>query len=96
MASFFQNNNDEGSKEYRSILSQLLDSKVSIHDDDRGATKRYLEEDEILAHVLAMFGETFETSSNTLLFVLYELALHQDVQDKLYSEIIEIDENKVR
>ena len=92
----FQNNNCEDSKEHSSILSQLLSSKLTMQDDDKGVTKRHLEEDEILAHVLAMFGETFETSSNTLLFVLYELALHPEVQDRLYSEITEMYEYEVR
>lgn len=89
-----KNNNDEETREHSSILSHLLSSKVSINDNDRGVTKRHLEEDEILAHVLAMFGETFETSANALLFVLYELALHPHVQDRIYNEIIEMYEHK--
>ena len=67
-----------------------------MQDTNGGFTRRKLEEDEILAHVLAMFGETFETSSNSLLFVLYELALHPDVQDRLYKKIIELYGNEVR
>ena len=93
---FLQNNNCEDSKEHSSILSQLLSSKLAMQDDDKGVTNRHLEEDEILAHVLAMFGETFETSSNTLLFVLYELALHPEVQDRLYNEMTEMYEYEVR
>ena len=36
-----------------------------------------------------MLNETFETVSSAILFILYELALHTGVQEKLYEEISE-------
>ncbi|KAF2881448.1 hypothetical protein ILUMI_24734 [Ignelater luminosus] len=42
---------------------------------------------EITAQVFIFFAAGFETSSTTLSFCLYELALHEDIQNKLRDEI---------
>ena len=83
----FQNNNTNHGEEC--LLHQLATVQASTKDKDGNTTKRHLEDDEILAHVLAMLNETFETVSSAILFILYELALHSGVQDKLYEEITE-------
>lgn len=43
--------------------------------------------DELAAQCFIFFIAGFETSSTTATFVLYELATHQDIQDKVREEI---------
>lgn len=45
---------------------------------------------EMLAQSFIFFGAGFETSAINLTFCLYELALHQEYQDKLRCEILEV------
>ena len=44
----------------------------------------------MISQALIFFIAGFETSSTTMSNALYELALHQDIQDKLRSEIKEV------
>ena len=41
----------------------------------------------LAAQAFVFFVAGFETSSNTMTFCLYELSLHQDIQDRLREEI---------
>ena len=41
----------------------------------------------LAAQVYVFFIGSFETSSSTMTFCLYELSLHQDIQDRLRQEI---------
>jgi cytochrome P450 family 6 len=41
----------------------------------------------LAAQVFVFFFGGFETSSTTISFCLYELSLHQDIQDRLREEI---------
>lgn len=49
-------------------------------------------EDEIIAQCFIFFAAGFDTVSTMLSFLSYELALNQDVQQKLYNEISEVNE----
>ena len=80
-----QNNNSEEIKS--SLVSQLLSCKVPMRGTDGSLSGRKLTEDEIIAHVLALLSETLETTTAAILFVLYELALHPTLQDKVYEEL---------
>jgi len=48
---------------------------------------KQLTEYEILAQAIVFFLAGYETTATTLTFCTYELALNQDIQDKLYEEI---------
>uniref|UniRef100_A0A1B0D3B4 Uncharacterized protein n=1 Tax=Phlebotomus papatasi TaxID=29031 RepID=A0A1B0D3B4_PHLPP len=54
--------------------------------------KKGLSEDEILAQCFLFFLAGFETVSVATSFLSYELAINPDVQEKLYQEIIETNE----
>ena len=73
----FQNNNDNPS-EPQNIINYL-----------KASTRLTLSVDEILAQALMIITEAFDTSANAILFMLYELSLHPDLQEKLYQEITE-------
>lgn len=46
--------------------------------------------DELTAQSFVFFLAGFETSSTTMTFALYELAIHQDLQDKVREEIEQV------
>ena len=44
-------------------------------------------EDEIVMNAMIFFGAGYDLTSNTLMFAVYELALHTEMQEKLFEEI---------
>ncbi|XP_001361452.2 probable cytochrome P450 6a13 [Drosophila pseudoobscura] len=68
----------------RSDLIQLL------MDLGEEGTKDGLSFEQIAAQAMVFFLAGFDTSSTTMSFCLYELALNPDVQDRLRSEILEV------
>ena len=46
-----------------------------------------LSKDVLTAHMVSLYGDGFETSSITLSFIGYHLAVHKDVQEKLRAEV---------
>lgn len=66
------------------MLSEKTDGKQKLSDDD------------IYATAITFLLAGYETTSNTLSFTTYLLALHPDVQERLHQEIDEeFDENSV-
>ncbi|CAG2175247.1 unnamed protein product, partial [Oppiella nova] len=51
-------------------------------------TDKYITEDEILANSWIFFQAGYETTASTLTFASYELALNEDIQQKLYEEVM--------
>jgi cytochrome P450 family 6 len=76
----------EQKKVVRNDFMQLLIDMKNKHDDD-GTTFTI---EEIAAQSFVFFIAGFETSSTTMTFALYELAKHQDMQDRLRKEIREV------
>lgn len=67
-------------KDFMQLLLQLKNNEA---DNKHGSITL----EEIAAQALIFFLAGFETSSTTMTFALYELALNQDIQDKLREEI---------
>lgn len=47
-------------------------------------------DEELAGHCLSLFIDGFETSSQVMSFVLYELARHADIQDRVSNEVNEV------
>ncbi|BFG03553.1 probable cytochrome P450 6a13 [Drosophila madeirensis] len=68
----------------RNDLLQLL---MELREE---GTKDGLSFEQIAAQAMVFFLAGFDTSSTTMSFCLYELALNPDIQDRLRSEILEV------
>ena len=53
-----------------------------------------LSDDEVIAQAFVFFIAGYETTASTLSYISYELALNQDIQDRLYEEIKAIQNEK--
>ncbi|XP_053604863.1 cytochrome P450 6B7-like [Plodia interpunctella] len=77
-------------KDFMDLLIQLREQgKVSRKSED-GILEIELDDGLIAAQALIFYAAGFETSSASMSFMVYELSLHQDIQDKIYEEIIGI------
>ena len=65
----------------------LLQLMMNANDETTEEQASRLTDDEIVAQCVVFLLAGFETSSNTLSFTLYYLAVNPDVQDKLRAEI---------
>ncbi|XP_060576969.1 cytochrome P450 3A4-like [Ruditapes philippinarum] len=82
-----QNNNQDTREVHDSLFAVLSSSKVPCRDVEGRLAQRTLATDEIIAHMLTLLSEVHPTTTALIQFILYELACHQDCQDKLYDEI---------
>ncbi|XP_038676365.1 cytochrome P450 3A21-like [Scyliorhinus canicula] len=76
------------------VDSQVTETSSRKQNDVSKSTDKALTDSEILAQVLTIFLAGYETSSSTLAFAAYNLAMHPDVQKKLQQEIDEAFPNK--
>ncbi|XP_050397722.1 cytochrome P450 3A18 [Patella vulgata] len=76
----------EGSK-HGNLIQSLLTTKATCHDENSNIYKRYLSDEEILAQVTSMVGGGIGPASALMSFLVYNLAIHQDVQKKVMEEI---------
>jgi cytochrome P450 len=70
-------------KDYGDVLSDLLFAK----DEDTGAT---LNDREICNELKTLFGAGHETTALMLMWTLYLLASHPEIQEKLNREVVEV------
>lgn len=76
--------------DFLNILMQLNKGKIKF---DGKTDEKALTLEEMAAQVFVFFLGGFETSSTTLSFLLYELALNPDIQQRLREEIFTVVEN---
>lgn len=63
------------------------DSLSNIKTGKKNTVHMKVTDELLVSQCVLMFGGGFETTSNTLMFFLYEIAKHQEVQTKLIEEI---------
>lgn len=80
-------------KDFMHLLLQLKNNGDLTEDVHNLRTEKYKNSitlNELAAQAFVFFIAGFETSSTTMTFCLYELALNQNIQDKLRKEINEV------
>lgn len=71
--------------------NDFMDMLIELYEKHQaGNTEEGLSFEELAAQAFIFFVAGFETSSTTMGFALYELALHQDIQNRLRAEINEV------
>ncbi|XP_055699992.1 cytochrome P450 6A1-like [Phlebotomus papatasi] len=80
----YREKNDIKRNDFLSLLMQIKNTgKLEGDDTDLGK----ITFEELAAQMFLFFAAGYETSSSTMAFALYELALHQDIQDKAREEV---------
>ena len=74
-------------EDHPSLLSYLTSSRVLSRDIDGSLTRRDLETDETIAHVLSFISEIFTSMTASIQFMVYELARNPECQQELYEEV---------
>nr|XP_020658073.1 cytochrome P450 3A24-like isoform X2 [Pogona vitticeps] len=72
------------------FLQLMVDSQISGDTSDGANSYKALTDKEILAQAIIFIFAGYETTSNTLSYLSYFLAIHPDVQQKLQEEIDEM------
>lgn len=71
-----------------SLYHDFLSLMMRAHEEtNEGSSKKALTTDEMLAQAFIFFLAGYETSANTFDMLMYFLAAHPDVQDKVFQEI---------
>ncbi|XP_011689077.1 PREDICTED: cytochrome P450 6k1-like [Wasmannia auropunctata] len=70
------------------LIDVLIELRKTYGDQDIGGGFRF-DGDDLVAQAAIFFTAGFETSSTTMAFALYELAIHPEMQDRLRKEILD-------
>nr|XP_023024821.1 probable cytochrome P450 6a13 [Leptinotarsa decemlineata] len=71
-------------KKHNIVRNDFLDSIIQL-----SKTTEFFTEVDIAAHAASFFGDGFETSSRVMSFLIFEIAMNPEVQQKLREEINE-------
>ncbi|XP_058126453.1 probable cytochrome P450 6a14 [Anopheles ziemanni] len=84
----FRETNDVQRNDFMTLLMKVM--KEDVLSGKGSGSGDQLTMDDIAAQAFVFFLAGFETSSTTMSFCLYELALHQELQDKARANIEEV------
>ncbi|KAL1509699.1 hypothetical protein ABEB36_004400 [Hypothenemus hampei] len=78
-------------KDFIQLMLQLKHhGKIDDGMNENQKIQHFLSDKEIIAETFLMYLAGFETSSSTMTFALYELAMNQEIQNKLRGEVKEV------
>ncbi|KAH8401699.1 hypothetical protein KR009_007400, partial [Drosophila setifemur] len=83
-------NREQNNIRRNDFMDQLIDLKNSPLTKSEAGESVNLTIEEMAAQAFVFFGAGFETSSTTMGFALFELAQHQDIQDRVREECKEV------
>ncbi|KAJ8913649.1 hypothetical protein NQ315_007366 [Exocentrus adspersus] len=84
----YRQKNNVTRNDFLQLLIELMDKKVGISNGFKGSSEGTgLTMDEAAAQCFVFFIAGYETSSTTMAFALFQMAVHQDVQEKVRNEI---------
>ncbi|CAH2012349.1 unnamed protein product [Acanthoscelides obtectus] len=92
----YREDNNINRRDFMQLMLQLKNRGTIGEDDkvlegkDENRDGSWLTENQIAAQCFVFFFAGFETSATTMTFALYELAVNQDIQEKLRREITEV------
>ncbi|XP_052250572.1 cytochrome P450 3A9-like isoform X2 [Dreissena polymorpha] len=75
---------------YKDLLQLMVNAnKQAENEETSGGKRKGLTDDEILTNSVTFMVGAYDTTAATIVWILYEMALHQDLQQKLVDEIEE-------
>lgn len=90
----FREQKNYARKDFFQMLMQLRNTgKIQEGDDwttKNSSNQKLIDIEEMAAHSFLFFVGGFESSSSTMSFLMYELAKHPEIQQKVYEEIVEV------
>ncbi|XP_067948027.1 cytochrome P450 3A29-like [Watersipora subatra] len=71
-------------------------NKTPMLTDEQGKpwTRDGLTKQEVIGNAILFLFAGFQTTADTMFFIFYELAMHQDIQERLYEEIMSVCETE--
>ncbi|XP_067950116.1 cytochrome P450 3A29-like isoform X2 [Watersipora subatra] len=89
-----RNDSARGTDFLQTLADNFVDeTKASpLIKDERGRkwTEKGLTKNEVIGNAILFLFAGFQTTADTMFFIFYELAMHPDVQEKLYEEIMSV------
>ena len=73
------------------ILSCILESK-----NNTSFLKTGLTMEEVIGQAVLFFLVGMDTTATSIAFLIYNLAVHPEIQEKLYDEIVDVAGDKVK
>nr|ASX93978.1 cytochrome P450 CYP6CV6 [Zygaena filipendulae] len=74
-------------KDFMDLMIELREQGKISRRKENGQSEIEIDDELIAAQALIFYAAGFETSSATMSFLVHELALHQDIQERAYQEV---------
>ncbi|KAJ0183253.1 hypothetical protein K1T71_001229 [Dendrolimus kikuchii] len=79
-------------KDFMDLMIELKEQGLVNRQDGNSPEEIEMDDDTIAAQAIVFYAAGYEGSSATISFLLHELALNQDIQNRVYTEIYKVKE----